>query len=107
MPSDFTYNNSTNNFVIMKDKFKIFDNENPEIYKVFKKYAFQAKAKGFKRYGSKGIIELIRWHTSESGNDGYKINNNYAPYYADKLISEHPEFDGFFRRKVRKSGMSQ
>ena len=84
--------------------FKIYDKENPAMWDLFKKFAFEAKYKGFKTYGSKGIIELIRWHTFEAGNDGYKINNNHAPYYADKMITEFPEFNGFFRRRERKSG---
>jgi len=70
--------------------FKTYDNENPEIWEKFKWFSFQAKAKGFKRYSANGIFELIRWHSMTAGNDGFKINNNYRPDYARKMMRMYP-----------------
>lgn len=78
--------------------FKTYDKENPKIWLLFVKFALQAKhEKGFNHYSANGIFELIRWHTKESGNDGYKVNNNYRPDYARKMMKQFPEFEGFFR----------
>jgi hypothetical protein len=34
--------------------------------------------------------------------DGFKVNNNYTPYYARLYEAEHPELKGFFaKRKVK------
>lgn len=83
--------------------FNTYDRENPHIWEAFKNYAWEAKAKGFKNFGSKAIFELIRWHTKVKGNDGYKLNNNYTPDYAEKMEREFPAFEGFFRKKNRKA----
>jgi hypothetical protein len=83
--------------------FEKYDKENPHIWAKFVDIAFQAKNKGFKRYGAKGIFELIRWHTKVSGNDAFKVNNNYAPDYARKMAIKYPEFEGFFRVRELKA----
>jgi len=77
--------------------FNTYDRENPHIWDAFKKYAFEAKAKGFQNYSANGIFEIIRWQTKHSGNDGFKVNNNYRPDYARKMMREFPAFKGFFR----------
>jgi hypothetical protein len=77
--------------------FKKYDEENPKIWALFVKYAIEAKQKGFKSYSANGIFEIIRWNTKESGNDGFKVNNNYRPDYARKMMNKHPEFKGFFQ----------
>ena len=89
----------------MAIEFEKYDTENPQIWEAFKKYAFQAKAKGFKNYGAKGIFEIIRWHTGVTAETGdYKIGNNYTPDYARKMMKEFPEFEGFFRTRELKAG---
>ena len=58
--------------------FEQYQNENPQIYIAFVKYALQAKQKGFDNYSAKSLFEIIRWHTPIKGGDVFKINNNYA-----------------------------
>jgi hypothetical protein len=66
--------------------FKKYDTEHPAIWKLFVKFAMEAKyEKKFKHYSAKGIFELIRWHTGAQGNDQYKINNNFHAHYARKF----------------------
>ncbi len=84
--------------------FKKYDTENPQIWEEFKKYSFIAKNKRqFKNYSSKGIFEIIRWHTSTAGNDAFKLNNNYHADYARKMMTNYPEFNGFFRVRELKA----
>jgi len=43
--------------------FKRYDQENPQIWEGFVKFAKQAKAKGFKNYSANGIFEINRSNT--------------------------------------------
>lgn len=84
------------------EKFFTFHNENPKIYDLFEKFAYQLRAAGREYYGAKSIIERIRWHTGvETKGDDFRINNNHAPCYARLLMIRKPEFLGFL--KTRKS----
>ena len=84
--------------------FTQYHNENPEIWKLFKKVTFEAIDKGFKSYGSKGIFEIIRWQKAgRIKEDGFKINNNYTADYARKFMIQFPSYKGFFRtRQIKK-----
>ena len=88
----------------MEERFLEFDKNNPQAYKMFKKFVFDAIKKGRQHYGANGIIELIRWHTFLDTNDhDYKINNNWGAYYARKFENEYPQYKGFFRsRRLRR-----
>ena len=79
--------------------FQAYDKANPAIWKHFVQFTIEAKAKGFKNYSAKGIIELIRWHTAVDSGEKFKISNNYTPDYARKMMRLYPEFKGFFRLK--------
>ena len=83
--------------------FASYDKENQAIWGLFVKYAIEAKEKGFKNYSAKGIFEIIRWHTGVSGNDGFKLNNNYHADYARKMMRMYPNFQGFFRTRTLKA----
>lgn len=83
--------------------FEQYDKENPHIYEAFKKFAEMMLEKGHKRYGAKSIFEFIRRHTKLYTNDGrFKVDNNYTPDYARKLMGEDKRFEGFFIIKGRK-----
>lgn len=82
--------------------FKQYDQENPQIYTEFKKLAFQLINRGYNHIGAKQIFEVIRWNTMVSGNDGFKVNNNYAPDYSRKFENEHPNYAGIFRKRLCK-----
>jgi hypothetical protein len=83
--------------------FNKYDQENPQIWQLFKKYTFEAKEKGFKNYSAKGIFEIIRWHTAANGNDSFKVNNNYTADYARKMMKYNPVLNGFFRLREMKA----
>lgn len=83
--------------------FNRYHEENPHIWDGFVKYAKEAKSKGFRNYSANGIFEIMRWHTGIEGNGEFKISNNYRPDYARKMMTEYPEFEGFFRIKELKA----
>ncbi len=83
--------------------FEQYHRENPNIYKAFVNYAYEAKKKGFSNYSAKSLFEIIRWHTPIKADGVFKINNNYAPDYARKMMQEYESFKGFFRVRTLKA----
>ena len=83
--------------------FDQYHKEHPQIYKAFIKYALQAKQKGFDNYSAKSLFEIIRWHTPIKADGVFKINNNFAPDYARKMMDEYESFKGFFRVRELKA----
>ncbi len=78
-------------------KARDFDIENPSFYNLFKNKVNEAKKSGVKKYGVKGVFELLRWHYQvERRRDNFKVNNTYAPYFARKVMSEYPWLEEFF-----------
>jgi hypothetical protein len=83
-----------------KIKFELYHAENPDIYRMFKQFTFEAISSGRKYFGANAIIERIRWATMiEAKNDLFKINNNYAPFYSRLFENEYPKHKGFFRKR--------
>lgn len=83
---------------LLKD-FIAFHESNPEIYRLYIKFAHQLKNAGRENYGSKAIVERIRWHVNVDtvSLDEFKINNNHTAYYARTVMFDYPELDGYFR----------
>ena len=76
---------------------KRFHEENPQVYKLFLKFANEAREAGRERFGARMIWERIRWYTQvETTGWKFKLNNNHVPYYARLLMLRDRRFDGFF-----------
>ena len=81
-------------------RWREFHAQNPEVYELVKRFAYEVLAKGYKRYSAYSIIQRIRWEIEiRTVGDTYKINNNHAPYYARLFHLDHPQHDGFFRTR--------
>ena len=87
------------------DDFIIFDQQNPEIYALFRKLALKAFAVRNK-YSAMGILHVMRWesmfHTNHGGD--YKVNNAWGSHFAKKFMAESPEYEGFFELRNPKGG---
>jgi hypothetical protein len=84
----------------LTDLFHEYHREHPEVWEHFVFFTFEQIKRGFKHYGSKGIFERIRWHTSAPNADGEvecSLENNFHAFYARKFHKEYPEHKGFFR----------
>jgi hypothetical protein len=84
-------------------KFQIYHRENPQIYEYFKKFTFQAINKGFKHWSAEAVFNICRWETGVSGNDEFKINNNYKAWYSRLFMNDFPEHKGFFQLRESKA----
>jgi hypothetical protein len=95
--------------------FLTFDSDNPEIWSLFVRFAFQAFRAGHRHFSSDAVVHRIRWETSveprgeqpgptDLPRGGVKISNNWTPYYARKFLRSHagsvPE-DFFTLRPVK------
>ena len=81
-----------------EQKFRIFHEENPEVYELFKRFTYQAIHKGHTRLSAEMIINRIRWETKIVTTDkDYKINNDYKPFYSRLFIIQHKGYEDFFQ----------
>lgn len=84
----------------IQERFEEFDMAHPDVYALFRRFAFELQNAGRMRYGAKSLIERIRWHLATSSNtEEFKINNNFTSRYVRKLVEECPQFAGFFERR--------
>lgn len=81
-----------------REAFNQYDQENPQVFRSLLAFAFEARRAGINHLGMRLLFERARWDFKlrTDSRDGFKINNNYAPYYARKIIEQYPEFAGFF-----------
>ena len=90
----------------IKEQFEHFDQTHPEIYEEFRNIARDLLRRGRGHYGSKAILEVIRYHrilSSQDENEPFKINNNYSSRYARKLMDEDERFRDFFELRELRS----
>ena len=78
--------------------FEAFHAENPDIWRLFLRFTWEAKQAGRERFSAYTVAERIRWYTSVETRDptGFKINNNWIPFYARLFHERYPAHAGFF-----------
>jgi hypothetical protein len=88
----------------LTQRFNQYHNDNPQVYELFKKFTFMAIRRGHNRLSAWMIANRIRWETSIEtfSVEEYKISNDYIALYARMFMSDHPEYNGFFRIKEMK-----
>ncbi len=90
----------------IQEQFRRFDTNHPEIYQEFCQIARTLLCHGRSHYGSKAILEIIRYHRALSGKsdvEPLKINNTYSSRYARKLMEEDERFRSFFELRELRS----
>ena len=76
---------------------------NPNVWRLFEKYAFEAIKSGRENYSAWAVIQRIRWHTTiETQGSDFKISNDYIAFYSRLFHAKHKAYDGFFRTKKLK-----
>jgi len=81
-------------------RFEKFHHENPNVFRLFKKYANQLWRVGVRRHGAKSIMERLRWdYGFETVGEPFKISNSYTAMYARLLILKDKKFKKFFKLK--------
>jgi hypothetical protein len=80
-------------------EFKIYHAANPRVYKLVKRFAAEALAAGYLRFGIAAIWERVRWEVaitnrSHIAGEDFKMPNNHRAYYARLWLDDHPEYNG-------------
>ncbi len=91
----------------LEKEFREYDDKNPHVYVLVKKYTFEKETQGFKNYSSDAILHRVRWDAEVRTDEcphGFKICNNHTAYYARKVMAEFPRLKGFFRTRRVKNG---
>lgn len=88
------------------EKFEQFHKLNPQVALSLENMAQDLIRRGRKRVGIKMLLEVLRWNyqmKTDDPNSDFKINNNYAPYYARLLIERHPTWADVFELRMIRS----
>lgn len=86
------------------DRWLEFHKQNPQVWKLFERFALQAVRSGRLNYSARTIMERVRWHSEViTRGDTFKINNNHVPFYARLFMQTYPQHDGFFHTRERKA----
>ena len=95
---------STMTSLSKKERWWAWHLENPHVYRLFKRFTFQALMKRrHKHLGAWLVVNRIRWETSiETTGEDFKISNDFIAYYARLFMAQHPEHKGLFRTKPLK-----
>jgi hypothetical protein len=76
----------------------------PEVYSLFEQLTFEVINRGLAHYSSDAILHRIRWHFHiERDDQDFKCNNNWTADLSRWFMKTHPEHDGFFEIRIRKS----
>lgn len=73
-----------------------YHEQNPTVYEQFKKFAYEVKGSGRDHFGSKAIMERVRFESIVRGVGDFKVNNNFSSCYARLLAFDDPSFNDFF-----------
>jgi len=90
----------------MREQVQEFHIQNPIVWGLFERFAFEVINRGFQNYSVKAIFERIRWEQDIQGDkeaDTFKLNNNYTAFYGRRFMALFPEHDGFFRTRKQTS----
>jgi hypothetical protein len=81
-------------------KFAEYDARNPAIWELFQHFTFAIMNAGQTHYSADAILHRVRWETTVTSTETFKINNNYSAFYARKFMMSYPQYDGFFRTRT-------
>lgn len=88
----------------IQERFEAFHAANPQVYEALVGLVMEMRQRGVKKYGMKGLFEILRWrYVMQTQGDEYRLNNIYTSRYCRKMITEYPELEGFFELRELKS----
>lgn len=83
-----------------QERFDRFHELNPHVYEALRVLARDLVRAGRQRLGINMLVEVLRWQRMlRTEGDDYKLNNNYAPFYARKLMADDPYLAGVFETR--------
>jgi hypothetical protein len=81
-----------------------FHDENPAVYALLVRLAYEAKDAGMRTLGIKALYERARWDFNlDTTSTSPKLNNNYTSQYARLIMAREPRLDGLFNLRERRA----
>jgi hypothetical protein len=82
-------------------KFELYHAKYPNVYLLFSDLTRQTIRRG-KKVSAQFIIERIRWEIimGAKDEDGFKINANFAAFYARMFMKDFPGYAGYFHLRT-------
>jgi hypothetical protein len=88
-----------------EERFQVFNRHHPEVFAEFKRRALALRDRGKRHISADSICHYLRDETPidvRTGQDIYKINNNWSSRFARLLLAEDPSFSAYIEtRKLR------
>jgi len=89
-------------------RFVKFHMDNPRVWELFQRLAFDVLEAGFRRYAADAIFHRVRWEIDiVTRGDMVKLNNDYTAYYARMFAAVYPQYAGLFKLRKRTSAERQ
>ena len=88
----------------LEEQFAAFHSANPHVYQALRRHALAMVRRGQHKIGIKMLFEVLRWQhamTTTDAASAFKLNNNYAPFYARLLMDNEPELSGAFETRTQ------
>jgi len=87
------------------ERFVDFHTANPEVYALFREYAWELKRRGFEAFSADAICHRIRYESALRKGPGetFKLSNDLVAWYSRMLIHNEPVFADFFTLRELRS----
>jgi len=87
-----------------EERFNAFHLQHPEVYKAICDKSRILKRRGVNHYGIFALLNVVRYHSDVSANKSspWRLNNNFAPYYARLIMRQEADLQGFFELRTMK-----
>lgn len=87
-----------------RERFELFHSLNPHVEVALANLSLQMKERGRKHWGIQAPYEILRYSpVIVRGDEPYKLNNTFCPFYSRLIMQDYPELDGFFFTREQKT----
>lgn len=80
----------------IQERFEEFHVNNPVVYNLMVKYAFDMKAAGHTQYSCFHILLRVKWDTDLTGSIRGALCHDFSSRYARRIMDTQPDLVGFF-----------
>jgi hypothetical protein len=89
----------------IEERFLDFHAANPWVYDELVLLARRAKRRGLKKIGIDVLFGNLRWRQAirTSGDQGFKMNNDFRSRYPRLIMDQEPDLEGFFEVRALKA----
>jgi len=89
----------------LEQAYQAYHSKNPQVFTYLENLVRELRNAGITKTGMSLLFGRLRWDMALSTNktDDFKINENLSCLYARELIKTHPEWEGMFEIRARRT----